>query len=124
MNKKTIAVRFQNGFNNKDYHYYVLDDYTYSVGDHVVVRVGGSAPELQVCRITATDVKSGNATKPIMCKVQTTMYNKWFGDEVRRAEIVTKLDLMERELEVNSKYQMLAKVNPKARALLTELEAL
>jgi hypothetical protein len=119
MTKKVIGVKFDGTY--KTYHYYVLDDYSYEVGDHVVVKARG---EFKVVRVVSTDVESVNATVPIVCKVHKAKYDNFFAKKEKKEAIVKKLAAIEKQTSDLAKYRYLSTVSPEAAELVKELESL
>lgn len=110
----TIKVRFPN--NPQDYMYFT-DDNSIVSGDKVVVdspRDGFKVVEVtQILRTT-----DSKATKPIVCKIDTTNYERLKKEIEIKNRAMEELKVMAKQFEELAVYELLARANPRAAELL------
>lgn len=111
------------GWDRKNYHYAIFDDgNTYKVGDHIIVS-GCNSGILTIKNILTLDeaksIGRKDLTAEVICKVDTSAYDKRVEERKEKAErkkeidkIKKQMDKMIAEMDKTKLYEMYASGNP------------
>lgn len=107
------------GFYGKKYFYAIYDDgETYKAGDKIVVS-GANKDILTIEEILTPDECNTNITAEVICKVDTSAYDKRVEERKEKAErkkeadkIKKQMDKMITEMDQTKRYEMYANDNP------------
>ena len=116
---KAIAVT-KEGYYGKKYFYAIYDDgKVYVAGDKIVVS-GANNGVLTIEEIITPDECNRNITAEVICKVDTSAYDKRVEERKEKAErkkeadkIKKQMDKMITEMDQTKRYEMYANDNPK-----------
>ena len=117
-----VGVRFRQcggGYNSGQYHYYTA--IPLNVGDHVVVEVSSN---LTIAQVSATDVCTQSATKWIVDKIDTTVYDNQQAKLKRIASLKKELDKRSKKLGDVALFAILAKEDDEMARMLHEYQLL
>ena len=107
------------GFYGKKYFYAIYDDgETYKAGDKIVVS-GANKDILTIEEILTPDECNTNITAEVICKVDTSVYDKRVEERKEKAtrkkeadKIKKQMDKMITEMDQTKRYEMYASDNP------------
>lgn len=111
------------GWDRKNYHYAIFDDgNVYKVGDHIIVS-GCNSGILTIKNILTLDeaksIGRKDITAEVICKVDTSAYDKRVEERKEKAErkkeadkIKKQMDKMITEMDQTKRYEMYANDNP------------
>lgn len=113
-----VAVT-EEGYYGKKYFYAIYDDgKTYKAGDKIVVS-GANNGVLTIEEIITPDECNRNITAEVICKVDTSAYDKRVEERKEKAErkkeadkIKKQMDKMITEMDQTKRYEMYASNNP------------
>mgnify|MGYP000932611291 FL=1 len=107
------------------HYYYAIynDGKTYKVGDHVIVS-GRCGDVLEITDILAPEEVMTNICAEVICKVDTTAYNKRIEKRKKAEELKKKMDKMIKAMDESKKYEMYAEENPDLAEMLNEYKSL
>lgn len=107
------------------HYYYAIydDDNTYIVGDKVIVS-GRCRDILEITDILAPEEVTTNVCAEVICKVDTTAYNKRIEKRKKAEELKKKMDKMIKAMDESKKYEMYAEENPDLAEMLNEYKSL
>lgn len=106
------------------YYYAIYDDEnTYKVGDKVIVS-GRCRDILEITDILAPEEVMTNVCAEVICKVDTTAYNKRIEKRKKAGELKKKMDKMIKAMDESKKYEMYAEENPDLAEMLNEYKSL
>lgn len=108
---------------SKTYDYW-CDETEYLVakpGSKAVVCVSG---QLKIVTVQFKGLCSSFANKPIVQLIDESWYKAWVVNSARKAEIERELAALASETVKQQAYEIVAKKNPKMKALLAELKEL
>lgn len=121
---KAVAVTEEgSGWDRKNYYYAIFDDgNTYKVGDHIIVN-GCNSGILTIKNILTLDeaksIGRKDLTAEVICKVDTSAYDKRVEERKEKAErkkeadkIKKQMDKMITEMDQTKRYEMYASDNP------------
>ena len=128
--KKVVGVKFCNNptlgkdiLSDKTYTYFTLEDFT--IGDLAVVAAREWFQVAQVVQTEGfTEHELGRASKWVVQRLDTTVYNQMIEKQRLIQEIRNKLNQRKRDTEDMLLFQQLANVDPEIRKLLDRLEVL
>lgn len=130
MDMRVVAVRFDGDIGggrtkNTDYHYLAPDDLgPIEVGERVIVESPYNGYVCVSVRDILTPRLSVKATKYVVSKIDDAAYKERIANAQRRAAIVKRLEQIDKELEVFSRFKRLALDNEEAASLYAELQHL
>lgn len=115
---KAVAVTYE-GCYGKKYSYAIYDDGTvYAAGDKIVVS-GANKDILTIEEILTPDECNANITAEVICKVDTSAYDKRVEERKEKVErkkeadkIKKQMDKMIAEMDQTKRYEMYASDNP------------
>lgn len=115
---KAVAVT-KEGCYGKEYSYAIYSDgETYKAGDKIVVS-GANKGVLTIEKILTPDECNVNITAEVICKVQTSAYDKRVEERKEKAErkkeankIKKQMDKIIAEMDRSKRYEMYASDNP------------
>jgi len=123
-NHKVIGVKFVDGYgadrSSKLYHYFT-DDLTIKNDDFCIVIGGSGAPAVVKVYDDNVTVDIDKATRPIVCKIDTTAYFEKQKQLALRQAALKRLEELDREDKAMNKYADLASRNKEAAQLLQQL---
>ena len=107
------------------HYYYAIynDGKTYKVGDHVIVS-GRCRDILEITDILDPEEVTTNVCAEVICKVDTTAYNKRIENRKKAEELKKKMDKMIKAMDESKKYEMYAEENPDLAEMLNEYKSL
>lgn len=106
------------------YYYAIYDDGdTYKVGDHVIVS-GRCRDILGITGILAPEEVMTNVCAEVICKVDTTAYNKRVENRKKADKLKKEMDKMIKTMDESKKYEMYAEESPELAEMLNEYKSL
>jgi len=122
---KTVYVRFPNptssfGWSSKEYAY--KTDLDLNVDDLAVVVACGEYKVVKVFHTESFVVKEAKAF--IVCKVDTTAYEKLLENESKREELLNRMKEMAESRSVLTTFELIAEKDPEMKTLLDEYKSL
>lgn len=133
--KAVAVIEEGTGYTRRDYHYAIFDDSNmYKIGDNVLV--SGSNDDILKIKdiITPEEAKEKgrkDITAEIICKVDTSSYDKRVKERKEKAErkkeadkIKKQMDKMIAEMDQTKRYEMYASDNPELAEKLKEYKEL
>ena len=115
---KAVAVTKEGCYGNKYYYAIYSDGEIYKVGDKIVVS-GANKDILTIEEILTPEECNRNITAEVICKVDTSAYDKRVEERKEKAErkkeadkIKKQMDKMITEMDQTKRYEMYANDNP------------
>lgn len=107
------------------HYYYAIynDGKTYKVGDHVIVS-GRCRDILEITDILAPEEITTNVYAEVICKVDTTAYNKRIENRKKADKLKKEMDKMIKAMDESKKYEMYAEESPELAEMLNEYKSL
>lgn len=106
------------------YYYAIYDDgNTYKVGDKVIVS-GRCRDILEITDILAPEKITTNVYAEVICKVDTTAYNKRIENRKKADKLKKEMDKMIKAMDESKKYEMYAEESPELAEMLNEYKSL
>lgn len=123
-NHKVIGVKFVDGYGadrSSKLYYYFTDDLSIKNDDFCIVIGGSGAPAVVKVLDDNVTVDIDKATRPIVCKIDTTAYFEKQKQLALRQAALKRLEELDREDKAMNKYADLASRNKEAAQLLQQL---
>lgn len=107
------------------HYYYAIynDGDTYKVGDKVVVS-GRCRDILEITDILVPEEVMTNICAEVICKVDTTAYNKRVENRKKADKLKKEMDKMIKAMDESKKYEMYAEESPELAEMLNEYKSL
>ena len=109
---------------NFHYCYAIYDDgNTYKVGDQIIVS-GRCGDVLEITNILCPEEIATNICAEVICKVDTTAYDKRVKNREKADKLKKEMDKMIKAMDESKKYEMYAEENPDVAEILNEYKTL
>ena len=106
------------------YYYAIYDDgNTYKAGDKVIVS-GRCRDILEITDIIAPEEVMTNIYAEVICKVDTTAYNKRVENRKKADKLKKEMDKMIKAMDESKKYEMYAEESPELAEMFNEYKSL